>query len=65
MFSIPSHAIFITSGAELKDNVFFILQECNSNADNILLHPGRFYILLGTSDFTHKMAVQACAQCSS
>ncbi|KAJ6948151.1 hypothetical protein NC651_002495 [Populus alba x Populus x berolinensis] len=37
-------------------------QESNSNADNILLHPGRFYILLGTPDLTYKMAVQACAQ---
>jgi len=41
---------------------FFFLQESNSNADNILLHPGRFYILLGTPVLTYKMAVQACAQ---
>ncbi|GMP49210.1 hypothetical protein CsSME_00016263 [Camellia sinensis var. sinensis] len=40
-------------------------QESNFYADFILLHPGGFCILLGTPNFTYKMAVQACPQCSS
>ncbi|RDX72822.1 Methylsterol monooxygenase 2-2, partial [Mucuna pruriens] len=36
--------------------------ENHFNPNNLLLHFGRFYILLGTQDIAHKMVVQTCTQ---
>ena len=47
-----------------RKSFFMILQEYNSNTNNLLLHFGGFCILLGTQDIAHKMVVQACTQCS-
>lgn len=45
--------------------LLLVLQESGSITDNILLHPGRFCFLLGTSHTTHEMVVQTRSQCPS